>query len=715
MAVHFKEQVYDAAPLSDVEDASVKPQSEEWKPSGHELLIIITLAIVSLLVALDASIIVTSLGAMVVDLKADTTAGFWIGTSYLLVNAVTMPIIASLSEIFGRPICLEFALLSFTVGTIFCSTANSVTLMLVGRCIQGIGGGGVHVLSGVIMTDIVPLRFRPKWFGVVLGAWALGTCIGPLIGGAIVEHTTWRWVFYLMFPICAYGLVAVPLLLTLAPREESMGQKLLRVDWFGGFLFMGSATSFLVAICWGGSQKPWDSAATIAPLVIGLVGLGCTLVWEIKFAKEPIFKHELFNSRSSAITYICGACQGFLMWGAFYYFPFYFLSVMQTSTITAGVNLLPSVLITVPGSIITGRLVTRFNNYRYFVWAGWAIVVLNSILAVIWKFVNVTTAVWATTFVVFGLGHGMILNAQQFAVQAMCNPGDEGLAASMYLFLRQIGAAIGVGVGGSVFQNVMSIKLQWEGLDKAIASEAEGYVIKLHTMPNDDPVKEQILEAFRYGFAGVYDLYLGIAGVALILSLLFVKHYDLNRTLGTEHVLRESRTSKMLIRDSKLSSAVSSRAPSATPSRWSSNTRVDQNPALEAEMTPLDQTDYHRDVSLNALQGPHTNAHSTSNVTDTDNIPTALQHQRSVSRSSSGSGYTAVQNGYNPSQFPTYSTSQAAATVIPQDPSSYFMQQGGYIPQTYYPSNAAHASTPYTAEATAYDPYKVDASQHRTW
>lgn len=250
---------------------------------------------------------------MVVDLKADTTAGFWIGTSYLLVNAVTMPVIASLSEIFGRPMCLEFALFSFTVGTIFCCTATSVPLMLVGRSIQGIGGGGVHVLSGVIMTDLVPLRYRPKWFGAVLGAWALGTCIGPLIGGAVVEHTTWRWVFYLMFPICAYGLIAVPLLLTIAPREESIGEKLMRVDWLGSFLFMGSATSFLVAICWGGTQKPWNSAATIVPLVVGLPGLGVTLVWEVKFAKEPIFKRQLFHNTSSTITYICGGAQGFLV------------------------------------------------------------------------------------------------------------------------------------------------------------------------------------------------------------------------------------------------------------------------------------------------------------------------------------------------------------------------------------------------------------------
>ncbi|KAK9796363.1 putative Major facilitator superfamily domain-containing protein [Seiridium cardinale] len=681
MAVHFKEQVYNIAPLSDVEDVPVE-EPQEWKPSGHELLIIITLGVVSLLVALDASIIVTSLGAMATDLKADTTAGFWIGTSYLLVNAVTMPVIASVSEIFGRPACLEFALFCFTVGTIFCCTATSVPLMLVGRCIQGIGGGGVHVLSGVIMTDLVPLRYRPKWYGAVLGAWALGTCIGPLIGGAIVEHTTWRWVFYLMFPI-----------------------------W--SFLFMGSATSFLIAICWGGTEQPWNSAATIAPLVLGLIGLGATSVWEVKFAREPIFKRELFHNTSSTVTYICGGAQGFLMWGSFYYFPFYFLSVMQTSTITAGVNLLPAALITVPGSIITGRLVTRYNNYRYFVWVGWAVATLNTILAVVWKFVNVTTAVWAVTFIIFGLGQGMILNSQQFATQAMCRPGDEGHAASMYLFLRQFGAAIGVGVGGSVFQNVMAIKLDWEGLDTQVANEAESYVVILHSVPDGDPTKEQILDAYRYGFGGVFDVYLGVAAAALILSLLFIKHYSLDRAIGSEHVLGESRTSKLLVGDSRVSSGVSSRITSSTPSRWSSSTQVNRDPATEAEMTPLDQTNYHRDVSLHTLQGIQGRP-STSDAAQRVEDVTATREQSLSRNFSSGSVYSAVDNGYNPGRYPAYSSSQRPG-VVTQDLNGYYASQVGYIPQAYHPSGPTHSASPYGAEATAYDPYQVETSQHRAW
>ncbi|KAH8652220.1 major facilitator superfamily domain-containing protein [Xylariales sp. PMI_506] len=589
-AVSFDQQVY--GPVSmDVEDAAGSGKDEEveeeWKPTGHELLIIVTLSIVSLLVALDASIIVTALSPMATAIGANTTDAFWIGTSYLLVNAVTMPIIASISEIFGRPICLEFALAMFTLGTILCASTHTVGQMLVGRCIQGVGGGGVHVLSGVIMTDIVPLRFRPKWFGFVLAAWALGTCIGPIIGGAIVEHTTWRWAFYLMFPICVYGLIAVPLLLTIAPRTESVGAKLARVDWIGSVLFMGSFTTFLVAICWAGTEHPWNSAATLVPLIVGVVGIAVTLVWEVRFAQEPILKREIFRNTSSTITHLCGLFQGFLMWGPFYYYPLYFLSVDGVSPVMAGVYLLPCLLIFIPGSIITGRLVTRYNNYRIPIWAGWFFLTVWATLAVVWRFIDVTLAVRIITMMIMGLGLGCVLNAQQFATQAMCLSGDEGHAAAMYLFLRQLGSALTVGIGGTVFQNTMALKLQWQGLPTEIANQAEAYITELDAMPESEE-KTKILDAYIFGFAGVFQMYLGVAALAFILSLIFIKEFTMNKRLSSEHTLRESRTSKLLL------------ANKADSSRWSSRTQFNDY-GRTSTSTAYNPGSYHMNTRTNSM------------------------------------------------------------------------------------------------------------------
>ncbi|KAK8859924.1 major facilitator superfamily transporter [Apiospora arundinis] len=531
----------------------------DWKPSTQQLLIIITLAVTCLLVALDASVIVTALSDIVVDLKGDTTQGFWVGTSYLLVNAVSMPILASFSDIFGRPLCLEFSLVMFTLGTALCCAAQGMGVLLVGRCIQGVGGGGIQVLSSVVLTDFVPLRHRPKWYGVVLAAWALGTCIGPIIGGAVAQNTTWRWIFYMMFPICAYGLIATPLLLKMKPRTESLRKKLQRVDWVGMVLFMGSSTSFLIAICWGGTQYAWSDAATIAPLIIGLIGLVITMLWEIHFASEPILKPSLFHDASSIVTYACGGAQGLLLWSAMYYYPFYFLSVMMTSPVTAGVNLLPASLVLVPGSVITGRLVTRFDNYQIAIWLGWFLTVAYCAVSVTWQFVDVSTAVWVITLVLLGLGHGAVLNAQNFATQAMCRPGDEGAAAAMYLFIRQLGAAIGVGVGGTTFQNVMLLKLERDHLPAAIAHDADAFLLQLARLDPADEFRRRVLDAYIFGFGGVFQVYLGLAVVSLVASLVFIKHFTLNKTLISDHKLDSASDSTFTLQRQSDSGAISYR------------------------------------------------------------------------------------------------------------------------------------------------------------
>lgn len=132
------------------------------------------------------------------------------------------------------------------------------------------------------------------------------------MGGGIADHGSWRWVFIVMFPMCLFGLVATPWLLTLRPQQATTAEKLARVDWVGGLLFMLSTALFLVAICWAGNQYAWNSAATIVPLVVGAVGIGASIVWE-RFAKEPMLRKSLFWSPGSIAGYICGLIQGCLV------------------------------------------------------------------------------------------------------------------------------------------------------------------------------------------------------------------------------------------------------------------------------------------------------------------------------------------------------------------------------------------------------------------
>ncbi|KAI1378051.1 major facilitator superfamily transporter [Hypoxylon crocopeplum] len=511
---------------------------EDWQPSKHEKAIIYTLALLNLIVSLDATIIVTSLAAIVDDIGGTTTEAFWIGTSYLLVNAVTMPMICSISDVVGRPICLTFAVAAFSVGTILCCVANGMAVMIVGRCIQGVGGGGIHSLSLVIQTDLVPLRWRPKWYGITLGAWAIGLSIGPIIGGAIAERTTWRWIFYLMFPICGFGLVAVPYLLTLRSKKATAQEKISRIDWLGGFLFAGSATAFLIAISWGGTQHPWDSAATIVPLVLGAVGIIGTVLYEVYLAKYPFLQKDLFRDMSSIIAYIAACLQGLRGSSC----PFYFLAVKGYSPINTGVATLPNLLAFSVAGIITGRLVTRFNNFRWAIWIGWFFGCVGAAMYTVWR-INDSAPVWVISFLIGGLSHGTILNAQNFATQAMCKPGDEGAAAAMYIFSRQFGMALGVGIGSSTFQNVMKLKLRWEGLPTEIADYAEAYIPTLHGLPAGH-TRDAIYDAYRFGFQIVVATWLALSVVILFLCLVFIKHADMNRKLSSDHQLDSGRMAR---------------------------------------------------------------------------------------------------------------------------------------------------------------------------
>lgn len=346
-----------------------------------------------------------------------------------------------------------------------------------------------------------------------------------------------------MLPICGFGLVAIPLLLTIKPRVATMGQKLRRIDWIGSLLFMGSATSFLIAISWGGTQFAWTSAATLAPLIVGAAGLVATALWERFAAAEPLLQHALFSSVSGVAIYACSAAQGLLLFGQLYYGPFYFMAVLAYTPLHTGIALLPVMLTLVPASIIAGALITRTSSYRWPMWAGWVVCTVASGVMTIWD-AETQVAVWAATLVVLGLGHGSVLNSQNFAAQAICGAGDEAAAAAAYAFMRHFGTALGVGVGGSAFQNFMARGLDGTGLGEW-AANAEGWLPVLLAMDPASPEHAQIIAGYVDGFRGVFRVYLAISGAATLMSLLVGRH-DMNKDLVSEHRLQQNKLSVII-------------------------------------------------------------------------------------------------------------------------------------------------------------------------
>ncbi|KAJ4363105.1 hypothetical protein N0V83_010225 [Neocucurbitaria cava] len=527
----------DAENMNTVDTAYIEAKAEaqlqaEWKPQRNELLIMISLSFIALMVALDATILVTVLPEIALKLHGTSVDAFWAGTSYLLTSAICQPVIASFSRLFGRQQLLLVSLLFFTVGTILCAVANDFTTMLTGRCVQGVGGGGIITLTQVIFCDIVPLRQRPKYISMVLGAWSLGTIIGPVVGGAFVEHASWRWCFHINYPFCGIGfLVAIFFVRLNAVETLTLAEKLKRVDWIGAGLFIGSMTSFLVGLSWGGIQHPWKSAATLAPIIMGLFGLVVFFAWQVYIKENTLLPMSVFGNSSSIAALYCALVNGLILFTSLYYYPFYEMSVRGASSTHAGIDVFPAMCFLIPGSIVVSVLTTRLGRFRWAIWGGWIITTLACGLMILFD-LHTKTAVLAVVLAVFGIGTGMVLTSVNVGIQAISKAEDCAMAASMYGFFRSLGMSLGVALSGSIFQNAMKNKLSESGLPTDIAHDSEQYVFILRTM-TDVTEKTAIVESYVKGFQSVFIMMTVISASALFVSFV-IRKFSMDKILLTQ-------------------------------------------------------------------------------------------------------------------------------------------------------------------------------------
>ena len=351
------------------------------------------------------------------------------------------------------------ALLFFTVGAIVGALAQDLTSLLVGRSIQGIGGGGILSLTEVLITDLVPLRERGKWFGFQSLTWAVGSVAGPLVGGVFAQKVTWRWIFWINLPFCGLGFLTIPFCLRLKYPPGDLKSKLLHFDWAGAILLTASTTSFLMPVSWGGVMFPWSSFRTLVPLILGICGLFAFFIYDSYGAKTPLIPLVILNNRTAAVNYIGTLVHGVVLWCLLYYLPLYYEAVKGYSPIIVGVAVFPETFTIAPASILVGIAVSITNQFRWAIWSGWSLTVLGMGLLYL---LDSETSVPAFVFLnlVPGLGIGLLFSSMNLATQAAATERHVGFAAAMYIFLRSLGQGIGVAVGGVIFQSRFAIELR---------------------------------------------------------------------------------------------------------------------------------------------------------------------------------------------------------------------------------------------------------------
>ncbi|OQE31348.1 hypothetical protein PENSTE_c001G07313 [Penicillium steckii] len=427
--------------------------------SKQDILVLLAMASLSLMAALDGTSISVALPTMSHELGGTAIEAFWTGTSFTLCSAVFQPVFSSLSDLFGRKPLVLVAIAWFTIGAIVAGVAQNFTHMLIGRSLQGIGGGGIITLTAILIADIVPLSERAKYFGMLSGIWSLGTVVGPVIGGCFAEKVSWRWIFYINFPFIGFGAILVAFSSHFRVGNETFATQMRKIDFVGIAIFIPSSASFLIPLTWGGVLYPWDSWHTLAPLIIGLVGLFAFAIYEWRAARYPMIPPAIFHNRTALISFAGYAVVGLLVWCCLYFLPLYYEAVKGFKPIMSGIALFPETFTVAPSGVIVGLLISRTGRYYWAVCTGWCLSTVGMGLLCLLK-ANTGTVTWIFLNLVPGVGIGMVLPSVALAVQASATSENLAIAVATSTSFRGFGQSIGVAIGGVIFQNQMKSNLQ---------------------------------------------------------------------------------------------------------------------------------------------------------------------------------------------------------------------------------------------------------------
>ena len=459
----------------------------------------------------------------------------WIGSAYLLGAASSTPIWGKISDIFGRKPILLMANLVFFVGSLIAAVSVNIGMLITGRVIQGIGGGGLITLVTICIGDIFSPRSRGAYYGMIGGVWALASAIGPLIGGAFAENVSWRWCFYINLPCDGLAFVVILFFLNnLHTPRTPIWAGLKAIDWLGSICIVGGTIMFLLGLEFGGVNFPWNSVKVICLIVFGAVMILFFALNEWKLAIYPVIPLHIFSKTHNIACLLVCFAHGFVFIGGTYYLPFYFQACLGATPILSGVYTLATALSLSLLSVFTGIYIRKTGQYRPPIWFGLTLMTVGFGLFIdLWLNSN-----WAKIIlyqIVAGIGVGPNFQAPLIALQSNIDPRDIAAATATFQFVRNLATSISVVVGGVVFQNEMSKQSGKliAALGPNTAQSLGGFNAGASTQIVDrlPPAQRQVArEAFMQSLHYMWIMYVCFSAVGLLCGLLIRK-----KTLTRQH------------------------------------------------------------------------------------------------------------------------------------------------------------------------------------
>ncbi|HDR9055444.1 TPA: MFS transporter [Burkholderia vietnamiensis] len=473
-------------------------------PSGA---IVAALLLVMLLSALDQTIVSTALPTIVGELGGLDRLS-WVVTAYLLSSTVVLPLYGKLGDLYGRKVVLQAAIALFLAGSALCGIAQDMPQLIVLRALQGLGGGGLMVVTMAAIGDLVPPDRRARYQGMFGGVYGLATIVGPLLGGFLVEHLSWRWIFTINLPLGALALAVIGV----AFRPQAAPVKH-RIDYMGAAFLATALTCVILFTSEGGSLLPWSSPQLWLTLVLGAVAIG-GFVYEERLAAEPIMPLELFRQRTFVLMSLIGFVVGIALFGSVTFIPLYLQVVKGSTPSQAGLQLLPMMGGMLTMSVASGRLIARFGTYRPFPIAG---TLLGGVAMALLSTLSLDTSLHTiyAYMALLGIGLGMVMPVLTLAVQNTVEFRHMGVATSGATLFRSIGGSLGVAAFGALFSHGLQSRLE-QALPADVTLPAALGPTAVQQLPA--AVRDAYLHAFAGSLHGVYLAATGVIAIAFVLA-----------------------------------------------------------------------------------------------------------------------------------------------------------------------------------------------------
>lgn len=481
-----------------------------------------------LLSSLDQTITSTAMPTIVGELGG-VEHQVWLTTAYMLATTIVMPVYGKFGDVLGRRQLFLIAIALFTIASVGCAFSGDFTQLIIWRAVQGLGGGGLMILSQTIIADIVPASERGRYLGPLGAIFGISAVGGPLLGGYFVDELTWQWAFYINIPVGIAAFAVAWFTLKLPSKKATQPIDIL------GVILLSAFTTFLIFFTDFGGDRDygWDALETWLFGLAMFASGALFLLVEAK-AKDPIIPLSLFRNPIFVNATAIGLTLGLGMFAAIGFVPTFLQMSSGTSAAASGLLMLPMMVGLIGTSIGSGVMIAKTGRYRAFPILG-SLIVAASMVAL--TTLSSTTPIWliCVYLFVFGTGLGLIMQVVVLVVQNAVPAAMVGTATSTNNYFREVGASLGVAVFGTIFTSRLTENLT-EVFTRAGASAGDAAQATSTINPQalnelPDTLREGVVTAYADALAPVFWYLLPFIAAAFVLSL-FLKQIPLSDVAG---------------------------------------------------------------------------------------------------------------------------------------------------------------------------------------